>query len=86
MSSSTHHQGVWGGIYRLIASETHIRLTRALYPIDLKRCSGIYDVMCGAREPSSGAAAAMVGCRLFPPRDGCSTKFHVCRRLKKLDQ
>ena len=61
MSSSPHHREPLRDLYRLIAGETHIRLTRASYPIDSMRCSGIYHNVCGARGPFPAVAAAMVG-------------------------
>ncbi len=72
-----------GGLYRLIPGELHVRLTGASYPINPTHCRGI---MCGARGPVPAAAVAMVGCCLFSPGVGCSTKSHVCKRPKILDK
>ena len=62
MSSSPHHREPLRDLYRLIAGETHIRLTVTSYPIDSTHCRGTYNSICGARGPFPAAAAMVMSC------------------------
>jgi hypothetical protein len=49
-------------LYRLIASETHVRLTGTSFPIDPMQRRGIYDHICGNRGSFPAAAAMVMSC------------------------
>ncbi len=54
------HQSVLRAIDPLVAREYYIRLLGGLCPIDRTRRVSIVGILCGTREPSCPAAAAMV--------------------------
>ncbi len=58
--NSPCHQSVLRAIDPLVARENYIRLLGGLCPIDPTHRIRMIGILCGAREPSCPAAAAMV--------------------------
>ena len=69
----------FGDLDRLIAGETHIRLTGISYPIDPTQCSGIFDNICGASGPFPAAAAMVMSVLLVGRR--CLRRHKSYKRL-----
>ena len=73
-------------LYRLIAGETHVRLTGTSFPIDPTQRRGIYDHICGNRGSFPAAASMVVVLVVFLRQVGKSTKSSVRGRPKYLDE